>query len=125
MLPPIIREYVPRCFEKLQLGYWYIFSQYSIVAFRNFPIQFICGSASSAIKFHFLFSQRTRSSMHDAEEAKDELLSDDTKRRSSGDVLRAKRRAQAEEELIKAVCVEKRRRSGNEHVDMEKAEVLE
>ncbi|WKY10254.1 hypothetical protein Q1695_002531 [Nippostrongylus brasiliensis] len=38
-------------------------------------------------------------------------------RRSSGDALRAKRCAQAEEELIAAVCVEKRRRSQNLNTD--------
>ncbi|EYC37051.1 hypothetical protein Y032_0831g2580 [Ancylostoma ceylanicum] len=54
-----------------------------------------------------------------------ETVCDDNRRRSSGDALRAKRRAQAEEELIQAVCVEKRRRSGHESADTRKAEVSE
>ncbi|KAL6743205.1 hypothetical protein Aduo_016278 [Ancylostoma duodenale] len=54
-----------------------------------------------------------------------EAVCDDSRRRSSGDALRAKRRAQAEEELIKAVCVEKRRRSGQESSETKNIEVLE
>ncbi|RCN34381.1 hypothetical protein ANCCAN_19767 [Ancylostoma caninum] len=54
-----------------------------------------------------------------------EAVCDDSRRRSSGDALRAKRRAQAEEELIKAVCVEKRRRSGHDSSETKKIEELE
>ncbi|VDM71190.1 unnamed protein product, partial [Strongylus vulgaris] len=57
---------------------------------------------------------RNRHSIGVAAEEKGEATADDKRRRSSGETSRAKRRAQAEEELIKAVCVEKRRRSEHE-----------
>ncbi|CAJ0589381.1 unnamed protein product [Cylicocyclus nassatus] len=67
---------------------------------------------------------RTRHSIGDTLEGKGEAASPDRRRRSSGEAIRAKRR-QAEEELIKAVCVEKRRRSEHDPADTKKTDALE
>ncbi|KAK6767116.1 hypothetical protein RB195_026408 [Necator americanus] len=67
---------------------------------------------------------RSRHSTDGAVEAKSDEIHENVRRRGSGDSLRAKRRAQAEEELIEAVCVEKRRRSEHESSDTKKIETL-